>query len=815
MAEQAQREPSQVEIPDRLPLLPIRDIVVFPYMVLPLFVGREMSIKAIEAALSGNRVIMLAAQRSLEVENPKPEDIYSIGTVGMVMRMLKLPDDRIKILVQGLAKARIEQFVQTEPFLEVRLTQIPEMKPSGQSLEGEALMRTVKEQLERLVSLGKILMPDVMVVIENLQDPGRLADMTVSNLGLKVDATQEVLEIHDPVTRLRRASELLGAEIEVLSMQQKIQAEAKGEMDKTQREYFLREQLKAIQKELGELDERAEEVAEFRKSIKDAKMPEKVLKEAEKQLKRLEKMHPDTAEAATVRTYLEWLVELPWSKKTKDNLDIKAAAKVLNDDHYDLEKVKERILEYLAVRKMKDKMKGPILCFVGPPGVGKTSLGKSIARALGREFVRISLGGIRDEAEIRGHRRTYVGAMPGRIIQGIKQAGTGNPVFMMDEVDKVGADFRGDPSAALLEVLDPEQNHAFSDHYLGVPFDLSEVMFITTANLMDPILSALRDRMEIIEIPGYSEEEKIGIAKRFLIPRQLTEHGITEKQIAFSDRALHRIVADYTREAGVRNLEREIANVMRKVAKKIAEGEDQLYAITPTSLPKYLGVPKHHKESEEKKDLIGVATGLAWTEVGGDIIHIEATIMKGKGALTLTGHLGDVMKESAQAALSYVRARARQLGLKPDVFARHDIHIHVPAGAIPKDGPSAGITMATALTSAFTNRPVRHDLAMTGEVTLRGRVLEIGGLKEKILAAKRVGIFKVILPRKNQKDLADIPKHLLKGMTLSFAETMDEVLASALRRVPAPRGAHAKADTSTRRTSMSRRPVAAAATRRR
>ncbi len=813
MAEQAQGELSRTEIPDRLPLLPIRDIVVFPYMVLPLFVGREMSVKAIEAALAGNRIIMLAAQRSLEVENPQPEDIYSVGTVGMVMRMLKLPDDRIKILVQGLAKARIEEFIQTEPFFEVRLRQLPEVKVQGQSLEGEALMRTVKEQLERLVSLGKILMPDVMVVIENLQDPGRLADMTVSNLGLKVDATQEVLEIEDPIVRLRRASELLGAEIEVLSMQQKIQAEAKGEMDKTQREYFLREQLKAIQKELGELDERAEEVAEFRKSIKDSKMPEKVLKEAEKQLKRLEKMHPDTAEAATVRTYLEWLVELPWSKKTKDTLDIKAAAKVLNEDHYDLEKVKERILEYLAVRKMKEKMKGPILCFVGPPGVGKTSLGKSIARALGREFVRISLGGIRDEAEIRGHRRTYVGAMPGRIIQGIKQAGTANPVFMMDEVDKVGADFRGDPSAALLEVLDPEQNHAFSDHYLGVPFDLSEVMFITTANLMDPILSALRDRMEIIEIPGYSQEEKIGIAKRFLIPRQLTEHGITEKQITFTDRALHRIVGDYTREAGVRNLEREIANVMRKVVKKIAEGEDQLYAITPTSLPKYLGVPRHHKESEEKKDLIGVATGLAWTEVGGDIIHIEATIMKGKGTLTLTGHLGDVMKESAQAALSYVRSRARQLGLKPDVFAQHDIHIHVPAGAIPKDGPSAGITMATALTSAFTNRPVRHELAMTGEVTLRGRVLEIGGLKEKILAAKRVGIFKVILPKKNQKDLVDIPKHLLKGMTCIFAETMDEVLGAALRRAPVPGGVHAKPAAHPRRSSMSRRPVAAASSR--
>src|SRR5712691_8688421 len=760
MAEQAQKDPSQMEIPERLPLLPIRDIVVFPYMVLPLFVGREMSVKAIEAALAGNRTIMLAAQRSLEVENPTPQDIHPVGTVGMVMRMLKLPDERIKILVQGLAKARIEEFVQTEPYFEVRIKQLGEVKVQGQSLEGEALMRTVKEQLERLVSLGKVLMPDVMVVIENLQDPGRLADMIVSNLGLKVEAAQEVLEIQDPITRLRRVSELLAAEVEVLSMQ------------------------------------------------------EKVLKEADKQLKRLEKMHPDTAEAATVRTYLEWLVELPWSKKTKDNLDIKAAAKVLNEDHYDLEKVKERILEYLAVRKMKDKMKGPILCFVGPPGVGKTSLGKSIARALGREFVRISLGGIRDEAEIRGHRRTYVGAMPGRIIQGIKQAGSSNPVFMMDEVDKVGADFRGDPSAALLEVLDPEQNHAFSDHYLGVPFDLSEVMFITTANLIDPILSALRDRMEIIEIPGYSEEEKLGIAKRFLIPRQLTEHRLTDKHITTTDRALPRIINEYTREAGVRNLEREIANVMRKVVKQIAEGDDRLYTITPASVPKYLGVPKHHSESDEKKDLVGVATGLAWTESGGDIIHIEATIVKGKGALTLTGHLGDVMKESAQAALSYVRSRDRQLGIKPGVFAKHDIHVHVPAGAIPKDGPSAGITMATALASAFTNTPVRHDIAMTGEVTLRGRVLQIGGLKEKILAAKRVGIFKVILPKKNEKDLADIPKHLLKGMTFIFAETMDEVLSAALRREPADRGAHAKPAVPSRRATMSRRPVAAATAKR-
>src|SRR2546428_305185 len=611
MDEQVQKDPSQVEIPERLPLLPIRDIVVFPYMVLPLFVGREMSIKAIEAALAGNRTIMLAAQRSLEVENPTTQDLYSVGTVGMVMRMLKLPDERIKILVQGLAKARIEEFVQTEPYFSVRIRQLPELKAQGQSLESEALMRTVKEQLERLVSLGKVLMPDVMVVIENLQDPGRLADMIVSNLGLKLEAAQEVLEIQDPIPRLRRLSELLASAGGVLSMPQKIPAQAKGEMDKTQREYFLREQLKAIQKELGELDERGEEIAEFRKRLKDTKMPEKVLKECEKQLKRLEKMHPDTAESATVRTYMEWMVELPWSKKSKDNLDIKTAAKMLDEDHYDLEKVKERILEYLAVRKLKDKMKGPILCFVGPPGVGKTSLGKSIARALGREFVRISLGGVRDEAEIRGHRRTYVGALPGRILQGIKQAGTNNPVFMMDEVDKVGMDFRGDPSAALLEVLDPEQNHAFSDHYLGVPFDLTEVMFITTANLIDPILPALRVRMEVIEIPGYTEEEKLGIAQRYLIPKQLKEHGITEEHIRITEAALGQIVSQYTREAGVRNLEREIANVMRKVAKKVAEGKSECQTITPANLHKSLGVPKFLPQAEQEKDQVGVATRLA------------------------------------------------------------------------------------------------------------------------------------------------------------------------------------------------------------
>ena len=780
--EQDLTPPQNVEIPDQLPLLPVRDIVVFPYMVLPLFVGREMSIKAIEAALAGNRMIFLATQKALDVENPTPDDIHAIGTVGIIMRMLKLPDERIKILVQGLSKAKISGYIQTDPYYSVRIEKINETKAASSTLESEAVMRTVKEQIERIVSLGKVLIPDVMVVIENLEDPGRLADMIASNLGLKVEVTQSVLEITEPLKRLRQISEILAKEIEVLSMQQKIQAQAKGEMDKTQREYFLREQLKAIQKELGELDERAEEVAEFRKRVKDAKMPEKVLKETEKQLKRLEKMHPDTAESATVRTYLEWMVELPWSKKSKDNLDLRAANKVLNEDHYDLEKVKERILEYLAVRKLKEKMKGPILCFVGPPGVGKTSLGKSIARALGREFVRISLGGVRDEAEIRGHRRTYVGALPGRMIQGMKQAGTSNPVFMLDEIDKVGMDFRGDPSAALLEVLDPEQNNTFTDHYLGVPFDLSEVMFITTANLIDPILPALRDRMEIIEIPGYTEEEKLGIAQRYLIPRQLNEHGITEKHVKIVEAAIRQIIIHYTREAGVRNLEREIANVMRKVAKKVAEGKGLGFPVNAGNLHKYLGVPKFVPESELEKDEIGVATGLAWTEAGGDVLYIEATVMKGKGALTLTGHLGDVMKESAQAALSYVRSREKTLGINPDMFTKQDLHIHVPAGAIPKDGPSAGITMATAIASAMAQVPTRRDLAMTGEITLRGRVLPIGGLKEKILAAKRARLTTVILPKRNKKDLDEIPKHILKGIQLVFADTMDDVMKVALRR---------------------------------
>ncbi len=770
-----------IEIPRKLPLLPIRDIVVFPYMVLPLFVGREMSIKAIEVALEGNRMIFLTSQKDVNVENPSPSDLYTMGTVGVIMRMLKLPDGRIKILVQGVARARTVKFLQKEPFYQVEIKHFPE-PPALVSIETEALMRNVKEQLEKLVSFGKVILPDIMVVIENVDDPGKLADLAVANMGLKVEQAQETLEITDPVQRIKRINEALGKEIELLSMQQKIQADVRGEIDKTQREYFLREQLKAIQRELGDTDDRSEDMRELRDKIKAAKLPEKAEKEAEKQLRRLERMHPDAAEASMTRTYIEWLSELPWSKSTKDNLDLKAAARILDEDHYDLEKVKERIIEYLSVRKLKDKMKGPILCFVGPPGVGKTSLGKSIARSLGREFVRISLGGVRDEAEIRGHRRTYVGALPGRIIQGIKTAGSNNPVFMLDEVDKIGADFRGDPSAALLEVLDPEQNNAFSDHYIGLPYDLSNVMFITTANMTDPIPSPLRDRMEVISLSGYTEQEKLGIARSYLIPRQMKEHGITEKNIDIPDKTLVQVIAQYTREAGVRNLEREVGHLCRKVARKVAEGESGQVVITPANLHKFLGVVKYLPETEREKDEIGVVTGLAWTETGGDILYIEATTMRGKGTLTLTGHLGDVMKESAHAALTYVRSRSKMLGIQDDLLGKTDVHIHVPAGAIPKDGPSAGVTMATALASVFTNMPVRKDLAMTGEVTLRGRVLPIGGLKEKTLAAKRAGITTVIIPKQNEKDLDDIPKNIRKEMKFVFVETMDDVIAAALRK---------------------------------
>ena len=781
MAEIDTLEDRDIEIPTTLPILPVRDVVIFPYMILPLFVGRDMSIKAIERAAGENKLILLVSQKDINVENPTKEDLYKVGTVGTILRMLKLPDGRLKILVQGLTKAKITEFSQTEPYYIGNIEKIVDIEDVEMSLEIEALMRNVKELVDKSLALGKSFLPDIIVLIENIEEPGRLADLVASNLGLKADQAQELLEEEDPLERLKKISEILNREVELLLVQQKIQSDVKGEIDKTQREYFLREQLKAIQKELGEIDEKTEEIMDLREKIEKAKMPEKVEKEAIKQINRLEKMHPDSAEAGTIRTYVDWLIELPWSKSTKDKLDIKRAKKILDEDHYDLEKVKERILEYLGVRKLKDKMKGPILCFVGPPGVGKTSLGKSIARAMGREFYRMSLGGMRDEAEIRGHRRTYVGAMPGRVIQGIKTSGNNNPVFMLDEIDKIGMDFRGDPASALLEVLDPEQNFAFGDHYLGVPFDLSNVMFITTANQMDTIPSPLRDRMEVLYLSGYTAEEKVGIAKNYLIPKQLDEHGINEKNIKINDDALLQVITHYTIEAGVRNLEREIAHLCRKVARKTAEGQVKKYVIAEKNLSKYLGVPKFLPEEEIKKDEIGLATGLAWTEAGGDIIYIEATIMRGKGGLTLTGQLGDVMQESAHAARSYIRSKAKSLGISNSMFSNNDIHIHVPAGAIPKDGPSAGITLATALASVFSGKAVRKSIAMTGEVTLRGSVLPIGGLKEKTLAAKRMGIHTVIIPKRNEKDLEDIPKYIKKDMKFIPVETMDEVLKHALK----------------------------------
>ncbi len=775
------------KMPGQVPLLPVRDVVVYPFMILPLFVGRDKSIRAVDEALSRERLILLAAQRDAESEDPGPEDLYSVGTVAMIMRMLKMPDGRVKILVQGVSRARILGFTRRDPFFEAQIAEVAEPETASQGLEVEALIRSVKEQVQKGVNLGKGVSPDVLVIINNLEHPGRLADLVASNLDLKVEQAEQILEIFDPVERLKKLADLLGKEIEVLEMQHKIQTQAREEMDKTHREYYLREQLKAIQKELGETDERGQEVQELEQKIEKAKMPAEVAQEAKTQLGRLSRMHPDAAEASVIRTYLDWLIDLPWAKGTKDKLSIKQAHKILEQDHYDLEKVKERILEYLAVRKLKKKMKGPILCFVGPPGVGKTSLGRSIAHALGRKFVRISLGGVRDEAEIRGHRRTYIGALPGKIIQGIKQAGTNNPVFMMDEVDKVGADFRGDPSAALLEVLDPEQNVAFTDHYLGVPFDLRNVMFITTANLADPILPALKDRMEIIEIAGYTEEEKLHIANRYILPRQLEEHGISKKQLEISDETLLKIVQSYTREAGLRNLEREVATVCRKVARDVAEGKKGLTRVTAASLTRFLGAPKFLPEPEQEKDEVGVATGLAWTQTGGDILYIECTMMRGKGNLSLTGHLGDVMKESAQAALSYARSRATALGVKDEIFAKHDFHIHVPAGAIPKDGPSAGITMATALISALTRAPVRRDVAMTGEITLRGKVLPIGGVKEKVLAARRLGMKCVILPAKNDKDVKELPPNVKRGMEFVYVEHMDQVLKVALAKPTQPR----------------------------
>ena len=765
------------DIPDVIPLLPIRDIVIFPYMMIPLFVGREISINAVNEALARDRHLFLVVQKDATEDEPEADDLHRVGTVATILRMLKLDDGRVKILVQGLTKGAVEAILQEKPFFEARIEKVVEQQVIELSIEVEALMRNVKEKIEQILNL-KNLPPEIVMVTDNVVDPGVLADLVASNLRLQIEESQSILEIYEPVDRLKKVNELLTRELELATMQARIQNQAKDEMSKTQREYFLREQLRQIHQELGEGDEKTEEMNEIKAQIDKAGMPAEVKKEANKQLKRLEQMHPESSESSLVRTYLDWMVELPWSTKTDDNLDLKKAKQVLDEDHYNLEKIKERFLEYLAVNKLRKEIRGPILCFVGPPGVGKTSLGKSIARALGRNFVRISLGGIRDEAEIRGHRRTYVGALPGRIIQGMKQAGSSNPVFMLDELDKLGNDFRGDPSAALLEVLDPEQNHGFSDHYLNVPFDLSNVLFICTANLLDTVPPALRDRMEVINLSGYTNEEKLEIARRFLIPRQLEEAGISGELLDLSNDAVLRIIEQYTREAGLRNLEREMAAICRKVARKVADGRTARTRITRRNLHQYLGPPRFLTETQEQNE-IGVATGLAWTSAGGELLHVEASLSKGRGNLTLTGQLGDVMRESAQAAVSYARAQAKNLGLEENFYQKQDIHIHVPSGSIPKDGPSAGITMGTALISALTRRPVSRNVAMTGEITLRGRVLPVGGLKEKCLAAFRSGVETVAIPFQNQKDLEEIPRPLRNKLHFILARNMNDVLAVA------------------------------------
>ncbi|MBI3076437.1 MAG: endopeptidase La [Deltaproteobacteria bacterium] len=784
---------NKIAIPEELPILPLRDTVLYPDQVLPLMVGRERSIKLVDAVLGGDKLLGVVTQRDPEKEEPRVDELHPVGTAAVILKMVRVPDGSQRIIVQGLSRIRLEGFTAHDPYYRARVVPIPE--EAAKDLEVEALLTNLRTLFQRLVELSSNLPSELAVLAANVSEPGRLADLIASNLTLPTAARQEILETFDARARLNKVNVLLNRELEVLELGSKIQSQVKEEMDKNHRRYYLREQLKAIQRELGEGDERTVELQELRDKIEAAKLPPEALKVADKELDRLSKMPPQAAEYTVSRTYLDWLIELPWSVSTEDHLDISRAQQVLDEDHYDLERIKKRIVEYLAVRKLKQDMKGPILCFVGPPGVGKTSLGKSIARALGRKFVRISLGGVRDEAEIRGHRRTYVGALPGRIVQGIRKAGSNNPIFMLDEVDKVGMDFRGDPSSALLEVLDPEQNSSFSDHYLEVAFDLSKVMFIATANILEPVLPALKDRMEVLELPGYTEEEKLMIARQFLIPKQVREHGLTAEQLSFDDEAVRLVIRSYTREAGVRNLEREIAAICRGVAKEVAEGKADPVLVMADMVRRFLGPIKFFSELAERTAEPGVAVGLAWTQTGGDIMFIEATKMRGEKTLSLTGQLGDVMKESAQAALSYVRSKAKDLGVPEDFFKQHDIHIHVPEGAIPKDGPSAGITMFTALTSLLRGRPVRPDVAMTGEITLRGMVLPVGGIKEKVLAAKRAGITTIILPKLNEKDLEEVPENAKQGLEFRFVKRMDEALALALtpdgprtRRPAAPRG---------------------------
>jgi ATP-dependent Lon protease len=762
---------------DELPVLPLRDSVLFPHMMAPLLVGRESSLKAVEAALEGDRRLVAVAQRDEDVDEPQSDELYTVGTEIAIGRKLRMPDGTVSIWVQGRRRVRIARVIQEDPFMVAQVTPLSEFAEGG--LSTEAMMRAVLALFEKVIQLSHNIPEDAYVAAVNAEEPGLLADLVASVLNLSIAERQEFLETTDVTQRLQKLSIELGAELDVLELENRIQSQVQQEIDKSQREYFLREQMRVIQNELGENDPHTQDVNELRKRLEEMALPDEIKARVRKEMQRLESMPSVAPETGIIRTYIDWILSLPWGKCTADTLDIVAASKILDETHFGLPKAKERILEHMAVHQLAaDKMKSPILCFVGPPGTGKTSLGQSIAKALGRKFVRVSLGGIRDEAEIRGHRRTYVGALPGRIIQTMRRAESSNPVFMLDEIDKVGMDFRGDPSAALLEVLDPEQNYAFSDHYLEAAFDLSKVMFITTANVLDPVPDALLDRMEVIEFPGYMEEEKIEIARRFLIPQQIEQNGL--KELAFSDGTIKSLIREYTHEAGVRNLDREIANICRKVARRVAEGQPATKSIGKQSLPKYVGAPRYSFGIAEEDDQVGVATGLAWTEAGGDTLSVEVSIIPGKGGLLLTGQMGDVMQESAQAALSYTRSRAEELGFEEVDFDKIDVHIHVPEGAVPKDGPSAGITIATALISALTGRAVHHEVAMTGEITLRGRVLPIGGLREKVLAAHRAGLRTMLIPRRNRRDLDEVPLRLRRRLNIVFVDTMDQVVPVAL-----------------------------------
>ena len=767
-------------IPEVLPLLPVRDMVIYPFMSLALFVGRDSSIKAVDKSLSRqDRLIFLASQVEASEEAPSSNSIYRVGIVAEIRKMKKLSDGRLKILISGVSRAVINDFVSTDPYFEAQIQPVETAEPEQLTPECESLMRSVRDKVEKIIGLGKLLSPDLLLILDDEKKPGLLADRIAGNIGLSVNDSQRILEIIDPVERLYLVDELLSHELEV--MKHEIKNRSNEGMSRSQREYFLREQMRAIKNELGETqDQKADELEELKNKIKDVGMPPKVEEDVVKQLNRLERMHPDSSESSMLRNYLDWMVDIPWSKKTEDNLDVNHAQDVLDADHYELKKVKDRILEFLAVRSLKSEIKGPILCLAGPPGVGKTSLGRSVARAMGREYQRVALGGLKDEAEIRGHRRTYVGAMPGKIIQAMKQAKTKNPVIVLDEIDKLGSDFRGDPSAAMLEVLDPEQNFAFRDNYINHDFDLSEVLFIATANVVENIPAALRDRMEMIHIPGYTENDKLLISKTHLVQRQREQNGLSEDQVTFTDEGIKALISGYTREAGLRNLEREIGSVCRKVAKLIVTKQVEKIKVTENKVYELMGPPRFIKDARIKEDRVGVVTGLAWTQAGGEILYVETLAMKGKGGLTLTGQLGDVMKESATAALSYARAHYDILGIDPDWFENHQVHIHLPAGAIPKDGPSAGVTLATALISLITDTPVRMDLAMTGELTLTGRVLPVGGIREKALAALNQGIKNVIIPIANKKDLEDIPTEFKKKLNFILVDNIDEVLQIAL-----------------------------------